>query len=52
MDNHPNDSQAAVQEYYPRGTQADGTVDYNGMLFFIHSANYLCPRHSGMWDNF
>lgn len=52
MDNHPNDSQAAVQEYYPRGTQADGTVDYNGMLFFIYSANYLCPRHSGMWENF
>src|SRR6185312_1921912 len=52
MDNHPNDSEAAVNEYYPRGTAADGSVDYNGHLFAIYAATYLCSEHSGMWANF
>ena len=52
MDNHPNDTGAAVSEYYPGGTQTNGTVDYNGHMFVLYAATYLCPRHTDMWADF
>lgn len=52
LDTYPNDSERATRVLYPSGNQTDGSIAYDGYVFMIYSANYLCPRHAHRFENF
>ena len=54
MDQHPDNGDLATRAFY-QGTLHYTLTDrdwYNADVFMIYAANNLCPRHSGMWENF
>lgn len=46
MDLYPHDSVAATRLVYPYSSS------YTQSLLMIYAANYLCPEHANMWEDF
>ncbi|ORJ52604.1 hypothetical protein B5M45_30935 [Mycobacterium simiae] len=52
LDAYPTDSERATRVIYPTGNTIDGQITYEGHMFMLYSANYLCPRHAHRYANF
>jgi serine/threonine-protein kinase len=52
LDQYPTDSERAARIIYPSGNTINGEITYDGYMFMLYSANYLCPRHANMFANF
>ncbi|MBN7379724.1 serine/threonine-protein kinase [Mycobacteroides abscessus] len=52
LDQYPTDSMRAARAFYPSGNQSDGEISYDGQMFMLYAANYLCKRHAHLYENF
>jgi serine/threonine protein kinase, bacterial len=52
LDQYPNDSTQAARVYFHGGNTVDGQITYDGQMFMIYAAEFLCNRHSHMFENF
>lgn len=52
LDQYPTDSMRAARAFYPGGNQVDGAITYDGQMFMLYAANYLCRRHAHLYENF
>ena len=52
LDQYPTDSMRATRVFYPGGNTVDGDTTYDGQMFMLYAANYLCNRHSHLYENF
>ena len=49
---YPNDSMQATRVFYHGGNTVDGEITYDGHMFMLYAANYLCNRHAHRYENF
>jgi serine/threonine-protein kinase len=52
LDQYPSDSERATRVFYPSGNTIYGEITYEGHMFMLYSANYLCNRHAHLYENF
>jgi serine/threonine-protein kinase len=52
LDQYPTDSMQAARVYYHGGNTVDGKITYDGEMFMLYAAEFLCNRHSHLYDNF
>ena len=52
LDQYPTDSMHATRVSYPGGNTIDGEITYDGQMFMLYAAIYLCNRHSHLYDHF
>jgi serine/threonine-protein kinase len=52
LDQFPTDSTQAARVYFRGGNTVDGQITYDGQMFMTYAAEFLCNRHSHLYDNF
>ncbi|QNJ90982.1 serine/threonine protein kinase [Mycolicibacterium fluoranthenivorans] len=52
FDQYPNDSTRATRVIYPSGNTVDGGITMDGDMFMLYSADYLCPQHAHLYENY
>jgi serine/threonine-protein kinase len=52
LDQYPTDSERATRLFYRGGNTVDGEITYDGHMFMLYAANYLCNRHAHLYENF
>ena len=52
LDQFPADSTRAAHVYFHGGNTVDGQITYDGQMFMIYAAEFLCSRHSHLFANF
>jgi serine/threonine protein kinase, bacterial len=52
LDQYPTDSMRATRAFYPSGNEVDGDITYEGQMFVLYAADFLCNRHAHLYENF